>query len=99
MPSSPHAEALQDLATRVVRGKMSRRTFFERSIALGVSTSAAASILAACGSSTPAASGPVTLTLWHALAQPEPILAQMYVDFHTANPNLTIQSTYYSYGD
>jgi len=82
---------------------MSRRTFFERAIALGVSSGMAAVILAACGggTSSPTASsnGPVTLTLWNALAHPNPALTQLYQDFHAAYPHITIQETYYSYAD
>ncbi len=95
--STPPLEIMRDLGTNVAHGKLSRRTFFERAIALGVSTSVAASILAACGGS--GSSGPVTLSLWHALALPDPNIDQLYKDFHSAFPNLSVQATYYSYND
>lgn len=42
-------EPLSDAVARVLAGQISRRTFMARALALGLSTSAAASLLAACG--------------------------------------------------
>jgi multiple sugar transport system substrate-binding protein len=96
--SNPTYAQLHDLGTRVAHSRLTRRSFFERAFALGISASAASTILAACGGDS-SANGSVTLTLWNALAHPNPALLQLYQDFHTANPHITIQETYYSYPD
>src|SRR5712672_193149 len=58
-------EALVSMMTDIPRGRINRREFLARTIALGVSSGAAMALLEACGgSSGGSSSGPITLTLW-----------------------------------
>ena len=64
---SEHRRNLDEIVDAVQTGRMKRRVFLERAIALGLSSSAAAGILAACGggsSSSSTSNGPVTIKLW-----------------------------------
>jgi multiple sugar transport system substrate-binding protein len=42
-------EVIDEIITKIRAGRMTRRTFLERAVAVGLSSSAAASLLAACG--------------------------------------------------
>lgn len=80
---------------------MKRRAFLERALALGVSSSAAASFLAACGgSSSPAGgSGPVTLTLWDYFNPAGNGYLNMLSAYTKANPSIKIQRTTIPFAD
>jgi multiple sugar transport system substrate-binding protein len=56
-------DALDEIIVKIRSGRMKRRTFLERAVALGLSTTAAGSLLEACGggSSSGGGSGPTTL--------------------------------------
>jgi len=53
-------EALDEIIVKIRSGRMTRRSFLERAIAVGLSSSAAVSLLEACGSSS-GGSGPTTV--------------------------------------
>src|SRR5258708_19873192 len=50
-------EALDEIIVKIRSGRMKRRTFLERAIALGLSSTVAGSLLEACGGFGPAGSG------------------------------------------
>jgi multiple sugar transport system substrate-binding protein len=47
--NSEQSEVIDEIITKIRAGRMTRRTFLERAVAAGLSSSAAASLLAACG--------------------------------------------------
>ena len=47
--NSEQGEVIDEIITKIRAGRMTRRTFLERAVAVGLSSSAAASLLAACG--------------------------------------------------
>jgi len=57
-------EALDEIIVKIRSGRMKRRTFLERAIALGLSSTVAGSLLEACGGSGPAGSGQTTNIVW-----------------------------------
>src|ERR1700694_1942212 len=57
-------EALDEIIVKIRSGRMKRRTFLERAIALGLSSTVAGSLLEACGGSGPACSGQTTNLVW-----------------------------------
>jgi multiple sugar transport system substrate-binding protein len=57
-------EALDEIIVKIRSGRMKRRTFLERAIALGLSSTIAGSLLEACGGSGPAGSGQTTNVVW-----------------------------------
>jgi multiple sugar transport system substrate-binding protein len=54
-------EELDEIIVKIRAGRMSRRTFLERAIAVGLSSSVAASLLEACGGGSTGGSGPTTI--------------------------------------
>ncbi|MEO8957165.1 MAG: ABC transporter substrate-binding protein [Ktedonobacteraceae bacterium] len=50
-------DALDEIISKIRSGRMNRRTFLERAIAVGLSTSAAATLLDACGGTTNSSGG------------------------------------------
>jgi multiple sugar transport system substrate-binding protein len=54
-------EVLDEIIVKMRSGRMKRRTFLERAIAIGLSSTAAASLLEACGGSSGSSSGPTTV--------------------------------------
>lgn len=78
---------------------LTRRTFLERSLALGVSGSLFLTALDACGSSGNS-NGPVTLTTWdYAAPDGAAILTQRYNSFTKAHPSIKFKRTYIPYPD
>ncbi|MFL5666836.1 MAG: ABC transporter substrate-binding protein [Ktedonobacteraceae bacterium] len=57
-------EALDEIIVKIRSGRMKRRTFLERAIALGLSSTVAGSLLEACGGSGPAGAGQTTNVVW-----------------------------------
>ncbi len=55
-------DPIQPLTTELISGRLSRRDFITRAAALGLSASAIASVLIACGTDAPATSAPVGST-------------------------------------
>src|SRR5712691_1911392 len=58
-------EALDEIIVKIRAGRMTRRTFLERAVAIGLSSSVAASLLEACGgSSATTGGGQTTNVVW-----------------------------------
>ena len=57
-------EALDEIITKIRSGRMSRRSFLERAAVIGISSSAAASLLEACGGSGSGGNGSSTNIVW-----------------------------------
>ena len=56
-------EVLDEIIVKIRSGRMKRRTFLERAVAVGLSSTAAMSLLEACGGSSGGSSGPTTV-IW-----------------------------------
>ena len=54
-------EALDEIIVKIRAGRISRRTFLERAVALGLTSTVAGSLLEACGGSSGGSSGPTTI--------------------------------------
>jgi len=57
-------EALDEIIVKIRAGRMTRRTFLERAVAVGLSSTAAVSLLEACGGGSGGSSGGVTNIVW-----------------------------------
>src|SRR5437870_11763685 len=59
-------EAIDEIITKIRAGRMSRRTFLERAMAVGLSSTAAMSLLEACGgtSNSTGGNGQTTNVTW-----------------------------------
>ena len=57
-------DALDEIIVKIRAGRMTRRTFLERAVAIGLSTAAAGSLLEACGGSGSSGGGGVTNIVW-----------------------------------
>lgn len=57
-------DALDEIIVKIRAGRMTRRTFLERAVAIGLSTAAAGSLLEACGGSGSSGGGSVTNIVW-----------------------------------
>jgi len=57
-------EALDEAIVKIRAGRMTRRTFLERAVAIGLTSSVAGSLLEACGGSTPSTGGTTTNIVW-----------------------------------
>ena len=96
---SERQEFLDELANKVRNGRITRRTFIERTVALGVSSSAALTLLEACGGPTPVGSG-VTLNYWNLFGGGDGVrMVQMENDFSKANPSINLQAVTLAWGD
>ncbi|GHO66958.1 ABC transporter substrate-binding protein [Ktedonobacter sp. SOSP1-52] len=93
-------EPWKDMMTEVRTGRMSRRAFMAKTAALGISTSAAITLLEACGGASGSAdSGPVTLTIWDYFNPPGAGYLQLLADYSKAKPNVKIQRTAIPFAD
>ncbi|GAC1353887.1 MAG: ABC transporter substrate-binding protein [Ktedonobacteraceae bacterium] len=57
-------EALDEIIVKIRSGRMTRRTFLERAVAVGLTSTAAVSLLEACGSGSGGAGGGPTTIIW-----------------------------------
>ncbi len=57
-------EALDEIIVKIRAGRLTRRTFLERAMALGLSATAAGTLLEACGGSTPSTGSQTTSIVW-----------------------------------
>ncbi len=102
--TSERQSNLDEMVTLVQTGRMGRRVFLERAVALGLSGSAAASFLAACGggsssSTGTTSSGPVTLTLWDYFNDAGSGYLGLISGYTKANPSIKIQRTTIPFAD
>lgn len=79
---------------------LSRRRFLERSLALGIGSSAVLTALNACGTTAPSSgnanpNASITLTTWdYYTAAGVPLLVQRFNDFTKLHPNVKFQRSY-----
>lgn len=91
-------ELLDELTGKVRTGRITRRTFMERAIALGVGSSAALTLLEACGGST-SGSG-TSIVYWNLFGGGDGVrMVQMENDFTSAHPNINLQAVTLAWGD
>ena len=57
-------DALDEIIVKIRSGRMTRRSFLERAVAIGLSTAAAGSLLEACGGSGSSTGGSTTPIIW-----------------------------------
>ena len=98
---SQQRTTIDDMVNGLQTGRLTRRAFLERATALGLSGSAAAAFLAACGgsSTTGSASGPVTLKLWDYFNPPGSGYLGLISGYTKANPSVKIQRTVIPFAD
>jgi multiple sugar transport system substrate-binding protein len=90
---------LNELANKVSYGRMTRRTFMERAVALGISSSAALTMLEACSSS-PTSSAATGLTFWNLFTGGDGVrLGMMTNDFSKNNPDIALEPVTLAWGD
>ncbi len=97
------SRTLKDQSSQTSRGStngsMSRRTFLERSAALGMGSAAALTLLEACGASG-SGSGGTNLTYWNLFGGGDGArMIQMENDFSKSHPNINLQSITLAWGD
>ncbi len=100
--TSEQQSNIDELTTMLLTGRMKRRAFLERAMALGISGSAAAALLAACGGSaatTSTSSGPVTLTLWDYFNPAGTGYLGLLSSYMKANPSIKFQRTVIPFAD
>ncbi len=95
--------ALEELAAKMRAGRISRRAFLERSVALGLSSSAALTLLEACASGGPSASGIPTgthLVYWNLFGGGDGVrMVQMQDDFQKAHPEINLEAITLAWGE
>ena len=92
-------EFLDELAGKVRNGRMTRRTFMEKTIAVGVSGTAALTLLDACGSSTTSGSS-ANIVYWNLFGGGDGArMIEMEDAFQAANPHIGLQSVTLTWGD
>ncbi|GHO50930.1 ABC transporter substrate-binding protein [Ktedonospora formicarum] len=91
-------EPWKDLLTEVRTGRVNRRAFLEKTAALGISTSAAMTLLAACGGSA-TSSGSVTLSIWDYSNPPGAGYLKLLADYPKVKPNVKIERTAIPFAD
>ena len=89
---------LDELTGKVRSGRMTRRTFMEKTVAVGISSTAALTLLDACGPST-SGSG-ANIVFWNLFGGGDSArMIQMEDAFRAANPQIGLQSVTLTWGD
>jgi multiple sugar transport system substrate-binding protein len=92
-------EFLDELIGKVRAGRMTRRTFMERAVALGIGSSAALTLLEACGNSANAGQS-MTLTYWNLFGGGDGVrMVQMEGDYSKQYSNVNLQAVTLAWGD
>ncbi len=99
--TSERQSNMDEMVTMLQTGRMNRRVFLERAMALGLSGSAAAAFLAACGggSTSTTSSGPVTLTVWDYFNPAGSGYLNLMSQYTKANPSIKFQRTVIPFAD
>lgn len=85
---------LEELTAKVRNGRISRRTFLERTLALGVGSGAALSLLEACGTTSQA-----NVTYWNLFGGGDGVrMVQMQNDFKRTYPNIGLEAITLAWG-
>lgn len=96
-------QGIRDSAGRTGVDGLTRRTFLERAMAVGVGSGLGAALLSACGgepANTNTPSGPITLTSWdYYTPEAGAILQQRYDSFTKLHPNIKFQRSHIPYPD
>src|SRR2546423_13960730 len=79
-------EALDEIIVKMRHGRMTRRTFLERAIAIGLTTTSAISLLEACGES----NSSVISLVWQSENDTTGAYTQMVDNFNKANKDIHI---------
>lgn len=90
---------LDELTSKVRSGRMTRRTFMEKTVAIGVSSSAALTLLEACGPSTTSGASS-NIVFWNLFGGGDGArMIQMEDAFQSATPQIGLQSVTLTWGD
>lgn len=96
---SERQEFLDEQINKVRSGRMTRRTFMERTIALGISSSAALTLLEACGGSVVPGQS-TSITYWNLFGGGDGVrMVQMENDFTKTHPQVDLQAVTLAWGD
>lgn len=96
---SEHNGVLMDLTTRLKRRQITRRSFLERTLALGVSSGAALALLNACGAVSGNPSG-TQVTYWNLFGGGDGVrMVQMQNNFVHSHPNLGLEAITLQWGE
>jgi multiple sugar transport system substrate-binding protein len=92
-------EFLDELTGKVRSGRMTRRTFMEKTVAIGISSTAALTLLDACGPSATSGSG-ANIVFWNLFGGGDGArMIQMEDAFRAANPHIGLQAVTLTWGD
>lgn len=82
-------EALDEIIVKIRAGRITRRTFLERAIALGLTSTVAGSLLEACGGGSSQSSGPVNL-VWQSEEDPTGTYKALADSFNSSQKNVHV---------
>lgn len=83
-------EALDEIIVKIRAGRMTRRTFLERAIALGLTSTVAGSLLEACGGSGSSTGGTTVNLVWQSEQEPTGTYQQIANDFNNSQKDVHI---------
>ncbi len=83
-------EALDEAITKIRAGRLTRRNFLERTMALGLSSAAAVSLLEACGGSTPSTGGGTSTIIWQTENDTSGTYSSLVDNFNKANKDVHV---------
>ncbi len=82
-------EALDEIIVKIRAGRITRRTFLERAIALGLTSTVAGSLLEACGGGT-SQTGGVTNVVWQSEQEPTGTYSTLADNFNKSQKNVHV---------
>src|SRR5947209_16745728 len=93
--ASEQRGSLAEWTSMVRAGRISRRTFIERAVALGLSSSAALTVLAGCSSTAPSA-----INYWNLFGGGDGVrMIQMQNDFVRSHPDINLNAVTLAWGE
>ncbi|MBO0794001.1 MAG: extracellular solute-binding protein, partial [Ktedonobacteraceae bacterium] len=97
--NSEHSGVLMDLAARLRTGQVTRRAFLERTLALGISSGAALTLLNACGAVSGNSFG-TQVTYWNLFGGGDGVrMVQMQDSFVHSHPALGLEAITLAWGE